>query len=148
MIRRRRAAAWSLALASGLGACGSASTDDGIEITDAWARTTPSGATTGAVYLTISSPEDDVLEGATTEAADAAQIHMTMSGTDGTSMMHQVDGLELPAGEDVTLESGGYHVMLIDLVAPLAAETVFEITLQLARSPDVTIEVPVMDDAP
>jgi copper(I)-binding protein len=34
--------------------------------------------------------------------------------------MRPVDALTIPAGETVALDPGGFHVMLIDPVAPLA----------------------------
>ena len=44
MIRWGRAAGWPLALAFAASACGSSGADDdGIEVTDAWARTTQIG---------------------------------------------------------------------------------------------------------
>jgi copper(I)-binding protein len=80
--------------------------------------------------------------------AEEAQIHMTMDGAGGTSMMHAVQALELPADAEVVLEPGGYHVMLIELVEPLAAGDEFDLTLEFAQAPDATVTVEVRDDAP
>lgn len=146
MIDRAGARRWLVAAGLVLAACGSGDDDsDGLDVRDAWARATPSGVTVGATYLTIRSPTDDVLEGITTPVAGRAEVHMTMAGANGTSMMHAVDGLELPAGEDVVLEPNGYHVMLIDLVQPLADGDSFELTLALAEAADVTVSVDVRE---
>jgi copper(I)-binding protein len=130
-------------------ACGN-DADDGVVIEDPWARSTPPGATTGAVYLRISSRDDDVIEGVAVspEVAGEAQLHMTMTGSDATSMMHAVSSLEVPAGEAVILEPNGFHVMLVDLAAPLAAGDTFDLTVDLARAADVTVSVDVADDPP
>jgi copper(I)-binding protein len=46
------------------------------------------------------------------------EIHeMVMEGT--TMKMRAIPGLDLPAGKAVELKPGGYHVMLMDLKAPL-----------------------------
>ena len=41
------------------------------------------------------------------------------------------NGLELPAGKAVELKPGGYHVMLMDLKAPLAKDTTVPVTLTI-----------------
>jgi copper(I)-binding protein len=71
----------------------------------------------------------------------------TMAGM-GQMTMRPIDSLELPAGEAVTLEPGGYHIMLIDLVAPLETGQEIEVTLTFENAGERTITVPVQDDAP
>jgi copper(I)-binding protein len=73
---------------------------------------------------------------------------MTMTGSDGTSMMHAVSSLEVPAGEAVNLEPNGVHVMLVDLAAPLEAGDTFDLTVDLAEAADVRVSVDVADDPP
>jgi periplasmic copper chaperone A len=113
-----------------------------IEITNAWARATPGGATTGAAYLTIVSPVADRLVGASSPVAKSTQLHsMTMQGT--IMRMRQVDGIDLPAGKPVTLKPGGLHLMLVGLNAPLKAGQNFPLTLTFknAGSKEVTVAV-------
>jgi copper(I)-binding protein len=43
--------------------------------------------------------------------------------------MRAIPSLDLPAGKAVELKPGGYHVMLMDLKAPLQKETTVPITL-------------------
>ena len=147
---RRAAAALPAVLA--LAACGS---DDGgnggaVEVIDAWARTTPIGATTGAVYLTIESSAADSLLGVTVDPsiAAAAEMHMSMENAEGTSMMHPLSEMPLPADEPVSFTPNGDHVMLVHLAAPLAAGAAFDATLQFATAPDQVVKVTVSDDAP
>lgn len=40
-----------------------------VDVRDAWARATPAGASTGAVYFTLTSPAGDTLTGASSLAA-------------------------------------------------------------------------------
>jgi periplasmic copper chaperone A len=52
---------------------------DTVEIKEVWARATPGGAQTGAVYVTLESPTGDRLTGASTPVAQMAELHsMTM----------------------------------------------------------------------
>jgi len=105
---------------------------------------------TGAVYLTITNTGDtpDLLESATTEAARLVQVHsMTMS--DGVMKMEeQAGGLDIPAGETVTFEPGGWHLMLIDLQHDLSPGSVLDIALVFEHAGEVTLAVPVQWEAP
>lgn len=62
-------------------------------------------------------------------------------------MVH-IDRLDIPAGGSVTLEPGGYHVMLIDLAGPLAEGTELTITLTFERAGDLEVTAIVGDSAP
>jgi copper(I)-binding protein len=66
----------------------------------------------------------------------------------GAMVMQQIMALDLPAGETVNLEPGGYHVMLIDLAEPLVEGESFEVTLDFAEAEDLTVEVVVRTEAP
>ena len=114
-----------------------------VQARDAWARATPPGASTGAVYLTLTSPEGDRLTGISSPASGKAQVHeMSMDGT--IMRMRPVEsGLALPAGKPVTLAPGGYHVMLEGLKAPLKAGEAVPVRLTFQKSPplDVTAQV-------
>ena len=48
--------------------------------------------------------------------------------------MRQVDAVPLPAGQAVTLSPGGYHIMLVDLKAPLVAGQSFPLTLTFEKA--------------
>jgi copper(I)-binding protein len=52
-------------------------------------------------------------------------------GDSGSGMMtmQEVSEIEIPAGETVSLEPGGYHVMLLDLASDLAVGDSIEVTL-------------------
>ncbi len=50
------------------------------------------------------------------------------------------DGLELPAGEEVSLEPGGYHVMLLELKQPIAEGDTIEVTLMFENAGEVQVE--------
>jgi hypothetical protein len=47
----------------------------------------------------------------------------------------------------VALEPGGYHIMLLDLVAPLEAGTTLEVTLTFEESGEQVVTADVRDAA-
>ena len=61
-------------------------------------------------------------------------------------------GLDLPAGKAVELKPGGYHVMLMDLKAPLGADSTVPLTLTFKDAKGVEskleLKVPVSAKAP
>lgn len=69
-------------------------------------------------------------------------------GEEAMVMREMADGLALPAGETVSLDPGGYHVMLLDLVEPLETGDEFELTLDFEDADDVTVIVTVAETAP
>lgn len=67
---------------------------------------------------------------------------------DGNIMkMRAVPALDLPAGKAVDLKPGGYHVMLLDLKAPLKAGDTVALTLviegQGGQRETLTVKAPV-----
>lgn len=141
----------------------------GITVDGAWARTSPMMATAGAAYMTITSTTADKLVGASVDASIAGkvEIHETRMveggmGSDTTMMMGgdttvpgmgamemvPVDSLDIPAGVAVELAPGGYHLMLLDLPAPLEMGSTFTLTLVFEQAGQQTVEVVVADSAP
>jgi copper(I)-binding protein len=113
-----------------------------VEVTRAWARATPGKSTIGTAYATVTAPAGDRLIGAATPVAGVAQIHQhTMEN--GVMKMRQVDAVPLPAGQAVVLSPGGYHIMLMDLKAPLVAGQSFPLTLTFEKAGTVETDVTV-----
>ena len=115
-----------------------------IEISDTWVKSSEMSMVGGmtAVYGTITnnSKQDVVLVGGQTDVTDRVEIHeMAMSG--GEMVMQQIEGgLVIPAGETVTLEPGGNHMMLMDLSKAVIAGETISVTFDLEGADDVTIE--------
>jgi copper(I)-binding protein len=156
---RRGATAFILLVGVGLSACGGTDSDSSdstlatseasVVVSRQWARTSPMATTTGAVYMDITATAGDELVSASVDAsvADEVELHeMVMSG--GAMAMQQVDALMLPAGQTVSLKPGGYHVMLLGLARPLAVGDTIPVTLTFATAGQITVDVPVLDEAP
>ena len=140
-----------------LAACSSDdSSGDPVAVNDVWTRVTAPTATTGAVYMKLESADGDRLVSASVPTAIAAktEIHETVGGEsmegatgEGSDMpeammgMRQLeDGLELQAGEEVSLEPGGYHVMLLELEQPIAEGDKIPVTLMFENAGEVQVE--------
>jgi periplasmic copper chaperone A len=108
-----------------MGACGgddaedagSGSGGDGVSITGAWARTSPSAVTNGAAYVTITAEDGDVLTGASVDASVAAvtEVHETVmaegddahSGMSDTTMAGGMSDTTMAGGMSDTTMAGG-----------------------------------------
>ncbi|MGQ0430488.1 MAG: copper chaperone PCu(A)C [Gammaproteobacteria bacterium] len=103
---------------------------DKLTVTDAWARTTPPGAATGAVYFRLhnGSAKSDRLLKLKTSVAASAEVHRTEI-VEGMARMREVSVLHVAPGERLTFEPGGLHVMLMGLKKPLRDGQVFELEL-------------------
>lgn len=100
-----------------------------IKITAPWVRATVPGQKGTGGFMTLTSPVDMQLVGVTSAVAGVAEVHeMRMEGD--VMRMRAIPSLALPAGKPVTLAPGGYHLMLLDLKAPLQAGTAVAVILQ------------------
>ncbi len=135
----------------GTAAAACAAHGDAIDVQNAWARTTVPGQQATGAFMTITAKDGAKLVGATS-AVGVAQVH-EMKMENGIMKMNEVKGgLDLPAGKAVELKPGGYHVMLMDLKAPLAKETTVPLTLMFKDAKGVEskleLKVPVAAVAP
>ncbi|WP_304638716.1 copper chaperone PCu(A)C [Pseudomonas sp.] len=115
-----------------------------IRISDPWSRAVPPVAPTGAAYLTIHNrgAAGDRLIGVQTPAAGHAELHEHVH-QDGLMKMQKLESISIDAGEEVSFEPGGYHVMLFDLKQPLTEGTPFPLTLHFEKAGSVELEVEV-----
>ncbi len=106
-----------------------------------WARATAPRQTVGGVYVTLISPVDDRLLGASSPAAGHAEVHeMTMDGN-VMKMRELTNGLKLPAGQAVALTPGGLHIMMVGLQKPLVAGQVIPVQLRFEHAPPLDLQV-------
>lgn len=115
-----------------------------IAISDAYARATPPGATVGAIYFELRNrgTQDDRLLSADSPVGERTEVH-THTMQDGVARMHEVEAVEIPAGESVSFEPGGFHIMLLDLKAPLNEGDRIPLTLSFERTGQLELTVPV-----
>ena len=115
-----------------------------LKIDHPMARPTPPVARNGAVFMEISDKDGagDKLVSASTPQAARTEIHKTSIVND-VAKMERVDGVAVAAGETVSLEPGGIHVMLMGLKGPLVEGEVFPLTLNFEKAGAITVDVKV-----
>ena len=116
-----------------------------LVISQAWSRATPSGAKTGGGYVTIENrgSAPDRLIGGMADVAGKVQVH-EMSMDNGVMKMRPVDnGLAIDPGKTVKLAPGGYHLMMMDLKAPLKQGDKVPVTLEFEKAGKVTVSLDV-----
>ncbi|MBI6855845.1 copper chaperone PCu(A)C [Pseudomonas lijiangensis] len=85
-------------------------------VDDAWVRATVAGQPATGAFMNITSSTGGKLVEVSSPAAKDVQIHQ-MSMKNDVMSMNRVKSIDLPAGKTVVLDSNGYHVMLMGLVA-------------------------------
>lgn len=100
-----------------------------VKVEGAWARATVPGQKGTGAFMNITAKDSTRLVGVSSPAAGVAEVH-EMKMENDIMRMRSVTGLDLPAGQTVSLKPGGYHVMLLDLKAPLAKDSTVPVTLR------------------
>lgn len=107
---------------------GSAVAHAEVIVAEPWVRATvPAQKATGA-FMRLKSDTDARLVSAASPVAGVVEIHEMLMDKD-VMKMNRIPGLDLPAGKDVELEPGGYHVMLMDLKAQVKEGDQVPVTL-------------------
>ena len=103
-------------------ACGSDEADsdagDSVTIEDPWSREPVEGQTTSAVYGIMTNDGGETVRAvaASTPVTDNVELHEVVENDEGQMSMRERDGgYEISAGESITLEPGGFHIMLLDI---------------------------------
>lgn len=58
-------------------------------------------------------------------------------------MMRPVEKIDVPAGKQVEMKPGGYHIMLLNLKRDLRAGTVVKLTLQFRKAGKIPVSAEV-----
>ena len=135
---------YTLALAAATCAdAASAQTAAPVKVEGAWARASVQGQTATGAFMRLTAPEGARLVGAESPAAGVTEVHeMKMEGD--VMKMRAIPALELPAGKTVELKPGGYHVMLLDLKAPLKKDSTVPLTLVFQNAQGTETRLPLV----
>ena len=99
-----------------------------VEVSDAWVRATGQGQKATGVFMNLTAQKATRLVGVKTDLTASAEVHEMKMEKD-VMKMQAVKSLDLPAGQTVALKPGSYHVMLMDLKAPVAEDSQVVLTL-------------------
>lgn len=116
--------------------------EGGVTLDGAWVKATDEDMT--AIFGTLSNHSDAALtlESAAVDVDADAELHEVVQEA-GSSVMRAVDGgLEIPAGGELKLEPGGYHIMLVELGDPITPGQDLELTLRFSDGSETVTTVP------
>jgi periplasmic copper chaperone A len=126
-----------------LAACGSSTPKD-IKASDAWARFTPVNA---AVYVTIknTTSDADTLTAASVppNIADKAELHQTTTSSGDLMGMVMEATIDIPAKFTLSMNPGGYHIMLTGTHGAPPVGSTFPLTLTFSHHAPITQDVEV-----
>ncbi|HSL97525.1 MAG TPA: copper chaperone PCu(A)C [Candidatus Deferrimicrobiaceae bacterium] len=111
----------------------------------AWVRAPQGMDRPAAAYFEIvGGAEADALLGVTSPAAAMVELHETTTDSSGMTGMHPIGRLEIPAGETVILEPGGYHLMLMAVAeGAIEAGKAVELRLTFEKAGAVVVQAEV-----
>ncbi|PUA47311.1 transporter [Pseudomonas protegens] len=113
----------ALLLISLLGLAGTAT-----QVDNAWVRATVPGQHASGAFMDLTASSDSKLVEVQSPVAKNVQIHQSSMHNDVMSMQ-PVDAIALPAGKKVSLDTHGYHVMLMELTGQIKVGDTVPLTL-------------------
>ncbi len=113
-----------------------------VNVSSAWARSTVPGQGGTGAFMTLISKDGGKLVGAASPVAGVVELH-EMAMDNNVMKMRAIPALDLPAGREVQLKPGGYHVMLLDLKRPLKVGEKVQIELRLETRDGKRVTQPV-----
>ena len=127
-----------------LSACGAQTGD--ISVQNAWIRSAMQGENS-ALYMMIQNgtSKDDELIGASSDIAEAVEVHKSMMDNSGVMQMMPQDSVLLAAGSEVEFAPGGLHIMFIKLKHDLKVGDQVQVVLHFKNHADISLTVPVQE---
>jgi copper(I)-binding protein len=113
-----------------------------VNVSSAWARSTVPGQGGTGAFMTLVFRDGGKLIGAASPVAGVVELH-EMAMDNNVMKMRAIPSLDLPAGREVQLKPGGYHVMLLDLKRPLKVGEKVQIELRLETRDGKRVTQPV-----
>lgn len=115
---------------------------EGVNAENAYAYPTSKVQTNGAVFMTLKNSTDQEIKviSATGDIAERIELHTHIMDGD-IMMMREVDGYDIPANDEITLEPTGHHIMLMGLREQLVAGQSFPLNLKTNSGTDIAVTV-------
>ncbi len=146
--RRAFALAATLLVLAGLSACAQPSSEAPYTITDTWVKSVDSGMTAAFGVLTNNTSSTVTVVSAETSSASKVELHEVVMGDDGAMVMQpKPGGFEIAPHESLTLQPGGFHIMLMGVTEPIVAGDTVTITLTFSDDSTLTFDAIAKDFA-
>ncbi|MTI42699.1 hypothetical protein JM93_02910 [Roseibium hamelinense] len=114
-------------------------------IENTWTRATPPRAKAGGGFITITNngSKEDRLVAATSPVSPRVELH-EMAVNDGVMQMRELaDGITIPAGETISLEPGGLHIMFMGIGEGFKQGSQVPVTLSFEHGGDIEVNLSV-----
>lgn len=140
-----------LALLSIWGACAltplpslAATQAESVALEQAWVRQPPPRIPAAGAFMTLRNHGslDAKLTGASNTASKSTELHTHLQ-EDGMMKMRRVPAISIKSGGETALKPGGYHIMLIDLTAPLQEGDRVAFVLEFEDGSKKQVSIPV-----
>jgi copper(I)-binding protein len=128
-----------------LAATSLAGADSGLQVSEPWVREAPPTSRVLAGYLTLVNTGNNTVTVTAISSPDFknAEIHRTVI-EEGIARMLPVKQLEVPAGGQLMLEPGGYHLMLFDPMRTLTEGETVTLIIHLDNGNQMSATAPVI----
>lgn len=136
------AAVSTLALAGLAGCSSSSSSSDSsasasasgcpVTMAEPWVKAADKGMTAAFGTLTNTSGAEVTITAASTPASQSTELHEVVDDNGKMIMQPVAGGFQVPADGTLTLEPGGFHIMLMDVTKPIEAGQEVSFTLTCA----------------
>ena len=135
----------ALAIAVSLSACTTAGQHpQELQLSDGWVRVSEysdhvNGMTGVFAAFDNQTDHDITIVGGSAEIAGKVETHEVVMVDGAMKMQAKEGGIVIPAGETVTLEPGGLHIMLMGLKKPILVGDKITMTIDLDGYEDQTV---------
>ena len=114
-----------------------------IAVNGAYTRATVAGQAAAGGFMKITSTgAADQLISASSPVSNDVQLH-TMKMDGNVMQMREVKQIDVPANGTVDLKPGGFHLMFMNIKAPLKAGELVPVKLKFAKAGEVEVKMPV-----
>jgi len=123
---------------------GRATVRDQLSVREAWVAEALPGQSMTAAYMIITNEGDVDEELLSVESEVAENLELHKMEQQGEMMrMQRVDSIVIGPGDEVALEAGGLHIMLIGLTQKIKAGDTVELKLNFESGANLTVSAPV-----
>jgi len=101
-----------------------------------------------ASYLIIrnTSSADDQLLSASVDFAGMVTLHKSVVDSNNVATMQEVQSIDIPAGQTVTLQPGGFHIMLMNLKSIPQVGSKITLTLVFQKAGTIIVQADVTSE--
>jgi copper(I)-binding protein len=117
-----------------------------IMIESPWARASAPGAPSAGFLMVHNHGDmDDTLLSVTGDFAKKLEVHHSFEESGVMRMVHQKDGIVIPANGMITLAPGGYHLMFMGLKKNFAVGEVYTVVLTFEHAGEMMVDLEVKE---